>query len=456
MKHFKKLDKFGEKFSFNYNGYDKYSTRVGGLVCLIICVVSLANFILNLIPFVQKENYTLQFYTVNSHDTEKIIFKNSSIFGIDCEERIKTEEAKNYFEINIKMNVHNHSEKTEKKIEKVKCNRADFNFDEVLNNTINNFTINELKIDDFNCLEENENEIKGIYTSSIFSFYKITVSKKEGKNFSEINDFLFENDCKLQFYYIDYTIDIKNYKDPFKPLINSLFLQLNPDFYVKKNVFFMNYHFKTDDLLFHIYQSEKNEKKKEKEKTGFSRVEDYFIYKGVNTSSKLEDKEKLKFATVFIRADNKKMEIKRENQNILDFYAENSAFCLSLFSVLNFFFTIYNGFHANRSMSLKLFFFEEEENNKFNILKRRNSITSNLSLINKLNVNNVNDINDITMTDNEEKDDKNNNANAMPVIYNSKVVNNYIITSDKTINTEETNINKKKTKKEKEIEKEKE
>ena len=117
MKHFKKLDKFGEKFSFKYNGYDKYSSRVGGLVCLIIYIIFVANFILNLIPFIKKDNYNLQFYTVNLIDTEKIIFKNTSIiFGIDCEDKNKTEEAfDKYFEIGVQFKSNNSYETITKK-----------------------------------------------------------------------------------------------------------------------------------------------------------------------------------------------------------------------------------------------------------------------------------------------------------------------------------------------------
>ena len=337
-----------------------------------------------------------------------------------------------------------------KLLQKKKCKSSDFKMDEGLYNIINNLTINKLKIDDFYCLEKDENKIEGIYTSSIFNYYKITISvKKEIKNYtnySEINDFLFKNDCKLQFYYIDYSIDIKNYKNPFKPLLNSIFLQLNPDFYIKKNVFFMNYHFKADDRLFHIFQSEEDEK--EMKNISFSRIEDYFFYKRGNSSSNITGNGK--FASLFIRADNKKTEIKRENQNLLDFYAQNSAFWVSLFEVLNFFFTIYNEFHANRSLASKLFFFEEKENNKFNILKRRNSSASNVSLINAINVNNLNEL---TMNDSEGKDNKNNELNTMPIVFVPKIINNFIAPSDKDLNRNETNINTKKEKKEKQIEK---
>ena len=104
-----------------------------------------------------------------------------------------------------------------------------------------------------------------------------------------------------------------------------------------------------------------------------------------------------------------------------------------------------------------IFFFEEEENNKFNLLKKKNSISSNASLINKIS---VNSINDITINDNEYKNNKNNEIKSMPIIYAPKKINNFIVPSEKELNSEEININKKKGKEEKEkekkIEKEKE
>ena len=452
MKHFKKFDKFGEKFSFKYNGYDKYSTRVGGFICLIICLISLSNFILYFIPFILKKNFTLQFYTINLEHTEEINLEKSFIFGIDCGNKALTQKAyDNYFDLKVEFKS---KDNTNIMIPTKKCEKKDL--DEKLNETlINNLTINELGIEDFHCLLNKTNKVEGIYTDQNFTCYKITVSAKAGKTFNEINNFLYGNgkkDCKLQFYYVDYSIDIENYSEPIKPLINSLFLQLNPDFYIKKNVFFMNYHFKSDYRLFHIFEFDKSQKD-EINKTGFSRVEDYFLYKGVDTSSNLSEKDK--FAKLFVRVDNKKMEIKREYQNLLDFYAENSAFWVSLFDALNIILTIYNDFHANRSMSRKLFFFEEKEDNKFNSLKRRSSVSSNLSFMNKTSINDansVNDANNITINDIEEKDSNSKNKTSMPVVYTPKVFNNFIAATDKGLNREEINTKEIKTKKEKEEE----
>jgi len=440
----KRVDKFGEKFSFKYNGYDKYSTRVGGLVCLIFCMISLSIFIINSIPFVKRQNYNLQFYTVNLNKDENIDLNKNFAFGLDCGDKNKTLEANELFElsINFKNNTMNYSEIPDNITNTTSCSTEDF--DDELKETIKNLKINGLKIKDFQCFLKNEtkNKVQGIYTDSTFTYYKITVSAKKDKDFSEINDFLFKNDCKLQFYYTDYTIDIDNYVKPIKPLTNSLFLQINPYFYTKKNVFFMNYHFKNDDRLIHLF--DKDYEKEEIIKTGFSRTEDYFIYKGENSTSN-------EYAKLFIRADNKRMEIKREYQNLLDFYAENTSFWFSIFGILNFIFTFYNDFHANRSMSRKLFFFEEKDNNKFNLLKRKNSISSTDTSIPRIN------INDITINDFEEKEKKDEkNLTSMPIIHTAKVNNNFIVPSEKHLNREEEiNIRKIKTKEEKENEEKK-
>ena len=97
------------------------------------------------------------------------------------------------------------------------------------------------------------------------------------------------------------------------------------------------------------------------------------------------------------------------------------------------------------------FFFEEKDNNKFNLLKRKNSINSTESSIPRISVN------DIIMNDFEEKEKKEDkNLKSMPVIYTAKVNNNFIIPSDKCLNREEEIIIRKiKTKEEKEEEEKK-
>ena len=373
MKHFKKFDKFGEKFSFNYNNYDKYSTRVGGFVFLSFIIISISYFILSFIPFSKRKNYSLQFYTIHS-SAEKIPI-NNFIYGIQCED--KNNNIKDYFNLNLKYKKNNSYEDIDIK----NCTLKDFNIS-------NNYNIS---IDKFKCINNENKTIEGIYTDENFSFFKITVESKNN-NVEEIDNFLKNNECKLQVYYKDYIFDIENYTNFSKPILNSLFIQLNPDFDVKKNVFFMKYHFKNEDEYIDISLFTNSEK--EIPFVGFSRTEDYFIY---NTTKPNENENK-RYATLFIRADDRKTEINKKYQNLLDFYAENTSIWFGIFEALNIFFTIYNGYNANISMSKKLFFFDEiKEDNKYNTILRTNTSKSNNSKLKNKTINSTaNNINEIT------------------------------------------------------------
>ena len=396
MKHFKKFDKFGEKFSFNYNDYEKYSTRVGGFVFLIFIIISLFYFILSFFPFYKKENFSLQFYTIHSSD-EAISINNFS-FGIECIDKDNKKINNDYFNLNIKY-------KKNKKYE---------NFD-IKNCTSEDIQIKNdynISIDDFKCINS-KNEIKGIYTEENFSYFKITVESKNN-NVEEIDNLLKNNECKLQIYYQDFIFNIDNYQNYYKLILNSLFIQINPDFDIKKNVFFMKYNFKNEDNLIDI--SFFNDHEKKNEFVGFSRTEDYFIF---NTTIPNENENK-RYATLFIRADNRKTEIIRKYQNLLDFYAENTSIWFGIFEALNIFFTIYNGYHANISMSKKLFFFDEmKEDNKYNML-RKNSLNSNNSKLKNKTINSSdNNINEITNI-NSYYENKNKEENIKNEINNEK------------------------------------
>ena len=47
-------------------------------------------------------------------------------------------------------------------------------------------------------------------------------------NFKYLRDFLINNDCKLQFYYTDISLNLSNKLNPNTTFLNSLFLQLDP------------------------------------------------------------------------------------------------------------------------------------------------------------------------------------------------------------------------------------
>ena len=180
------------------------------------------------------------------------------------------------------------------------------------------------------------------------------------KHFKKIDDYLNENDCKLQIaslLYLNkpsYITMLFNYEEPFASYINSLFLQINPTLFLKMNVFFMNYHLQNERQLLDVTKHDKEPLLK----TGFSRAEQYFLYKGLNRFlTKPYDYEN--YAKRCVRVDNKKLEIKRKYQQLIDFYGEQSLTLIDIFVILNILFSFINNFAFNHLIIHKLFFFED-------------------------------------------------------------------------------------------------
>ena len=94
MKSFKgflrKIDIFGVPFNFKYKTKDKYSTPLGGFILLLFCILALTFGIYYLIPFLNRKNLSIIYYTMNIPKTERIRLKDSKAafsIGYDCEEK---------------------------------------------------------------------------------------------------------------------------------------------------------------------------------------------------------------------------------------------------------------------------------------------------------------------------------------------------------------------------------
>ena len=229
-----------------------------------------------------------------------------------------------------------------------------------------------LNIGDLHCLDKTDDVIQGIFTDELFTYYELAVQSKEDSttNYQRIDKYLTNNDCKLSIYYSDVTIDLDDYKDPIKPLLNEIFIQINPILFAKMNIFFMNQYFENDDYLFSVFNEEDPLLK-----TSYSRVEQYSLYKGLN---RMEQKPRnyQYYAKIYIRADTKKTVIKRKYQKAMEFYADASSLLLGLLSVITYIFNFVNNFYGENSLSKKLFFIKGTEDNIItfiNLFKNRNN-----------------------------------------------------------------------------------
>ena len=366
----KKIDNFGVSFSFKYKSEEKYTTFTGGMICLIFYICSIIYFTSNLVPFFRKENFTLQFFTMNLQKTEEIKLKESKTafaFGLTCPKENTTKIIRELFD--LKLNFMRQIKDGGHKITNItnvtthNCRSNDFY-------NLHNDSFELLNIQDLQFIDQkefNDHQLEGIYTDQIFTYYRFIVSSKNKNEayFKTIDNFLLQNDCKLQFYYTDITANLSNYKEPIQSYINSLFLQLNPALIQEKNVFFMNYNLFNESKFLHIFDDDKNPRIV----AGFSRVEDYFLYKGLNRTLK-ESYESENYAKLYIRVDNKKIVIKRKYQDFMEFYADNSSLLITILDILCIIFSFYDQLRANHSISKKLFFYEGIEHNQFEELKK--------------------------------------------------------------------------------------
>ena len=94
----KKFDGFDIPVTFRYRGDDTYSSWIGGSIFFVLVCLALASGILDLIPFCQRKNYSLRYYTINLNETEEINLyksKSSIAFGFECSSKSNIEKYKN-------------------------------------------------------------------------------------------------------------------------------------------------------------------------------------------------------------------------------------------------------------------------------------------------------------------------------------------------------------------------
>jgi len=414
-----KIDVFGAPYSFKHKKNEKYNTSLGGFIFLLFIVVVLIYEIYFFIPFYNRKNFSLIYYSMNMPVTDTIKLhesKASFAIGLECPFEQKTQvSGKDLFDLQLAYIIY--TKDHEGKRNKVKniltshpCNYADF-----YNNYNDSFDFTGLN--QFECLDKKDNSLQGIFADEVFRYYEFSVVSKNGsiELFQKIDKYLTEQDCKLQLYYTDVTIDFDNYKEPIKPYINSVFIQLNPTLYLKMNVFFKNQYFNNDDFLLFTFDEEEGETSIH---TLFSRIEEYSLYKGLDRGVNLPN-DYTKYANIYIRADTSKTSIKRKYQKVMEFYADSSSLLIALFEVLYIIFCFFNRFYADHSLAKQIFFFKEVESRHFDIKRKCNQIKNLINLLDpllekkiiRLNVNDnksqsprINeDINDIDIKDLEKE-----------------------------------------------------
>ena len=314
------LDFFDIPINFTYKKEDKYSHKLGVFIFVTYLIVFIVYLIFSFIPFAKRDIYSVEYYPSNMDKTDKLNFKNS----------------KNYFAYRLEYKNNDNSNLTCDELLEIKIyhihryGKANKNYTEIntYNCSYNNSSkiyVKEQKKSDYICIEHESNLfVQNTYNNEFFEYYELNVSLKdsENDNFTRITNFLLNNDCKLEFFYLDYTLNSTNYKNPTSPYLNSVFLQLNPVEIKEMNIYFMK---QILDEHKNIILSENHQKY---ENTIFSRIEQYSYYQGDNRTdikAKTNNKDYKTYAKLFIRADIKELKVKRKYQTLAEFWADNNS-----------------------------------------------------------------------------------------------------------------------------------
>ena len=373
----KKFDVFGVNFAFKYKQEEKYKTSLGGFIFLVFCVVVAVVGIYYFIPFMNRKNFSMVYYSMNLQGAEEINFHESkAAFGVgfacSVDEDGTTVDDILDFTLNYVIYLKNKDGSRSK--ERTVLTTHPCNYEDFYNNF--NDSLDVIGMSDFMCLDKKDDVIAGIYTDEVFSYYEFSVTSKEDSvtNFNRIDKYLTSNDCRLELYYTDITIDLNDYKEPIKPYINSIFIQLNPTLFLKMNAYFMNQYFQNDDYLIFNFDEEDP-----LVQILYSRYEEYSLYKGTNRGV-TKPTDYINYAKMYIRADTKKTEIKRKYQKFMEFYADSSSLLIALFEILFIILQFINTFYAEHSVTKNVFLFKELENKHFDAYQKHIEIKKLLSL----------------------------------------------------------------------------
>ena len=262
-----------------------------------------------------------------------------------------------------------------------------------------------LGLQNYECIDDNNYSIEGVYADQIFSYFDFSAMaiNNSTRILDELDRFLFENDCKFNLVYTDIIIKLDDYEKPVTQFLNNIFIQLNPILLVKRNMYFMNQYFYNDDYLIWNFNDEDDGAQV---KTLYSKYEEYYLYKGFNRSKTYVD-DFISYARIFMRADLRQTEIRRKYQKLMEFYADASSLLAALYTVLDIIFGFFTGFYAHHSLSKRLFFFRELEDNNFHIFEKNKHIKELISKISEKN--NENEMRNVNVINNDMNMDTTNN-----------------------------------------------
>ena len=375
-------DIFAVQFNFKYKRMDKYSTGLSHIFCLLYISFSLFFISFNFVFFITKSNFDLKIHSlVDKSDNRRFYMKSKLDFAyrLDCGLYNSIKPLEDLLQVNITVSYNRIIDDYESGHSNILMGSNNFNtFNCTYNSDYKQFQkVNTIYNSNYKCLDLSELSLdKNYYIEN----YSMIVSLKDSsvKNFYDINNYLLNNDCKIELTFIDYSILINEYSDPIRRFRNSLFLTLNPNSISQMDIYFMNQ--KLEDHNNFFIKSIK----KTRENITFSFFEKDSNYKG-EYNSRLNraktDKDYKTYAKIFIKTDTRTSFLIRQYQTLWEFIGELSSVLIAIYTLLDFIIGFYNQFNLYHFMTKKIFFFKDVKDEHLNYFPNDHKI---INLINKM------------------------------------------------------------------------
>jgi len=346
------LDFFGINFNFKYKHHESFKNFIGGFISTIFLIILITHTLTSIFIFFNKEKMSINYYETDFPKTDSISFQNYS-YGIgflgSCNNNEKNELFSNLFSYNFSYVTitknYNNIEKKRYPINFHLCTYSDFYY--YSNETLDLMEVNGT----YFCPDYLNYSMKGFYNDEEFNYYEITIyAKYTNEEFYQVYyNLLINNDCKFHIFFPIISQNMYNYSYPFEYHLFDLFFSLNPIMYSKRNIFFKLQKFKNyHNYFFDIYDT--------KYYLDYSLYDDYYLYKSNERfTNKYNDYDK--FASIYLRADTKIINISREYQKISILISGITSFFYSIYLLLKFILFYFKRFYAYNSVIRKIFKF---------------------------------------------------------------------------------------------------
>ena len=437
---FTKLDYFGVHINFNFKSQKQYKSTCGGSIFFVYIIICITYIAYTLTSFLLKKHKTAIYYDKELFGTDEIYFyKHNSSFAVNFESDNydgKYGDIYKIFKVEVNhvqyLKKNGESKKIKTKLQLHKCTYEDFynKFNEELDrNEVTN---------KFNCIDNSNYTVRGIFADEIFEYFELTVSANLnlGNDFNNKTflDILYEYDCKFTLFYIDSAVDVGNIKKPMSTFLNSKFIQLSPTEFKKVNYYFTIKNFKSDENWFFTIPTVENH-------LAYLSAEEYEIFEGENRFISMYDDFE-KFARIFIRASTTRNIIERRYEKFTEFVASSVSFLSAILLFLTFIFHEINIYLAKKDIVDTLCIGQKKNLEKKIILKSKLDNLKNTIIFknqkrlsfSKDEINNINEKEEISFTSNKlNKSEYPNNQKSkstMAQLKGSMVKENYNICFD--------------------------